>query len=162
MEYRVTIRYDIETTSKLARRAYWRTIGRLVLPLCVISGLAFAWSAAPERGGWFAGVMGATFALCVMVLVASYQIGVAGHVQLVRKMTTPEAEFGFGGDAFAVTYGLSHGQIPWSQVTKLWRYPEGWLLFVDNYFYTLPLADLGTDVQDYILNRVRAAGAKIA
>ena len=84
MEHQVVVRYTVETTALLARRAYWRMFGWKALAACVLLALLFAWSAAPERGGWFAGVMGALFVVGVMVLIATYQSGVAGRVHHVR------------------------------------------------------------------------------
>ena len=162
MEYQVTVRYTTETVTLLARRAYWRMFGWKALAACALLGLLFAWSATPERGGWFAGVAGALFAVSVMVLVATYMSGVGGRVQLVRKMATPEGEFGFGADAFSIAAAGTQVRLPWTEVGNVWRYPEGWLLFVRNSYYMFPLHGVSTDIQDYILNRVRAAGGKIA
>lgn len=67
------MRYTLETTALLARRAYWRMFGWKALTACAVLGLLIAWSAAPERGGWFAGVMGALFVIGMMVLLATYQ-----------------------------------------------------------------------------------------
>ena len=161
MNHTVTVRYTVDTIAPLARRAYWRMFGRVAVLLCIASAALFAWSAAPSRGGWFAGATGALFVVCIVVTLVGYQIAVLGRVELVRKMSKPEATFDFGQDAFSVAYGPMRLELPWIQLTKVWRYREGWLLFVQNSFYTLPLDGVSAEAQQFILERVRSAGGAI-
>jgi len=57
---------------------------------------------------------------------------------------------------------VGDGTMRWSAISEIWRFRDFWLLsFSKSQFITLPLADLTPDMQACILQKARAAGAKV-
>jgi hypothetical protein len=62
--------------------------------------------------------------------------------------------------SFSSAAGTS--SIPWASVREIWQFQTFWLLlFSKAHFSTLPLADVSPELQEFILERVRATGGKI-
>jgi hypothetical protein len=74
----------------------------------------------------------------------------------------PRAELTATASTLSFSSAAGTASMPWSSVCEVWRFPTFWLLlFSKAHFVTLPLADVSPELQEFILERVRATGGKI-
>jgi hypothetical protein len=68
----------------------------------------------------------------------------------------PRVEWTFSDTTFGSISKLGTVELPWSAVKKVWLFPEVWLLFFDDGGYsTLPTKQLGPQLQEFILQRLK-------
>ncbi len=162
MSFEVRVRYSEEILRRASRRFLWRYMGRdavlgpagFVLALVLWFGLGVReWYVVALGGG---GVLLGGMALLAGALFRSRAVA------RFRQMTDPTVVWHFSDEGLATESELGRVEAPWSAVTKLWRFPEAWLLFFGAGGYsTLPADDLGADVRAFIEARVRDAGGQV-
>ena len=156
----------LEYTEPLVREAvvaFWRRslgVGFFVclgFLLCVF--LFMVWEG--DRS-WGVGALGAFLVLGVGFIVFLYFVHLRNGLAKLRSMGEPTATLSLEDESFTITSGLGSTSLKWSVVTELWRFPSFWLLLFSNaQFITVPLASVPAEAQEFMMNRVRAAGGKI-
>jgi hypothetical protein len=82
--------------------------------------------------------------------------------KLARKMSDTNIYMAFGRDYFKFQSELAHSEISWKLFYKLQTGPDIWLLFPNPMtFYMLPTEVLSTELQGFILERLRENGIAI-
>lgn len=133
----------------------------VVALLLVLLGLSFR--LADGDRSWLVGLLAAGLSLGVFFAVALYVVHYQGSLARFRRMRVPEATLEGGEDRLTVRSDVGGSDVGWSAITEVWTFPDVWLLFLSRaQFITLGTADLDPAARDYILERVRAHGGKIA
>jgi hypothetical protein len=77
-------------------------------------------------------------------------------------MSDPSAIFTFTDAGVSAKTDLGSSELNWRCITKVWMFPEAWLLFVDKGLYiTVPTAGLPDQARELIRNKVGACGGKV-
>jgi hypothetical protein len=162
MPQTVTLEYS-EPLLRKAVFAFWcRTVGvgffiALAMTLC-----SFAYLVWVGERSWFVGALGAVLIFGMGFAFMVYFVHMRNTLAKFRGMDASMATLALEDASFTMSSGLGTTSLPWSTVTELWRYPSFWLLlFSKGQFVTLPLASVPVQAQDFILNRVSAAGGKV-
>lgn len=162
MTYRVETEYS-EELIRLAARYFLR---RFLLPEVVIGGVmvfaaavALMADATPVWLSWTAGGLGFML-IAISAFVASRSVRAAR--EKFAMMGNGRAVWTFSETTLGTKSELGMAEIPWRLVTKVWCFPEVWLLFFGTAGYsTLPTAALSPELQAFILSQVRAGGGKV-
>jgi hypothetical protein len=78
-------------------------------------------------------------------------------------MPSRRANFIFDENGFSVESEAGSGGIKWTTISEIRRMKDVWLLFQNRYTYnTLPLENVGENVREFILSKVKEAGGKIS
>jgi hypothetical protein len=149
---------------KRAIRSFWmRTMGyREFIGTVVIIAL-LVWRITEGDRSWFVGALASMVAFSIVMPVAIYVSHYRSTMGRFRKMREPIAEFVAEEDSLALASDLGTTTLKWSAVTEVWRFESLWLLMLSkSQFVTLPLEGIPESMQTFILDRVKAAGGKIA
>ena len=77
-------------------------------------------------------------------------------------MAEPTVNFGLSDAGILVRSDLGGGDISWRAITKVWVFPEVWLIFVAKGSYiTIPTESLTEEARNFIHNKVQEYGGKI-
>jgi hypothetical protein len=144
--------------------AFWRRVtGWRYFFAIILVLVSFIYSVASGDRSWWVGVSASILCLAVAFAVALYVVHYRGSITRFRRMQSPQATFEAGNDRFRVTSDVGSSELSWSTIIEVWQFPEFWLLFLSRaQFITLPLADLDSEAQEFILSQAKAHGAKIA
>lgn len=153
-------------TEALLRRAvfaFWlRTVGIGFLVALALLACSLAFLLWRGDRSWFVGALGAFLVFGLGFAALVHRVHLHQSLAKFRAMATPQAELVLDETSFTMTSNLGSSTLHWPAVTEVWRYPTFWLLlFSKAQFVTLPLADVPSDAQALILNRVAAAGGKV-
>jgi YcxB-like protein len=153
-------------TEPLVRRAVkafwlrdtgWHGFAALLLGLVLL-----VYSVAAGDRSWLVGVFGSVLAMGVLFSALRYLGHYRASVGRFRSMHSPEATLEVGDEKFRITSDVGSSEMRWDTVTKIWRFPEFWLMFFSRaQFVTLPLADLDGEAREVILGRVKSHGGKV-
>lgn len=162
MPHEVILRYDEHLLRQAVLRFWWRLIGvRFVIALVAMAA-GLAWLVAHGDRSWFVGVLATVLALAVAFVVIIYFVHYRSAMRRFKNLGEPEATLTVSETSFTMSSGAGSGTFPWSAVTELWQFPAFWLMFFSpGQFVTLPLADFTPEAQAFVLERLKAAGAKI-
>ncbi|MFO1413898.1 MAG: YcxB family protein [Burkholderiales bacterium] len=144
--------------------AFWRrSIGAGFAVALVVMTACLAFLLATGDRSWLVGALGTVLALALVFVVALYVVQYRGTMRRFRAMGRPTAVFRADDASFSIASDVGTGTYPWSVVRELWRFRDVWLLlYSPAQFSTLPVACLPSDLQAYVVQRVRAAGGKVA
>ena len=150
----------------LIRQAVWGFWRRVVgLRFALAFGLATVGLASLLLAGdrsWLVGVIATTLVFGILFLFALFFVHYRNSVHRFRALGNARAELTATVSTLSFSSAAGTSSIPWSSVCEVWRFPTFWLLlFSKAQFATLPLADISPELQEFILERVRAAGGKI-
>jgi hypothetical protein len=162
-EKSVTLRYS-EQLVRAAVKAFWfRSTGwSYFVALAVVMGALLYLLVVGSRS-WVVGALGMLVALGAVMAVVLYIVQYRGALLRLRRMRTPEAVLHAGQDCFKIVSDIGASELSWRAVREIWRCPDFWLLFISRaQFITLPIAALDSETQQFILERVKAHGGKIA
>lgn len=163
MKTAITLRYSEKLIRSAVRAFWWRStgwsyIGSLVLVLVVV-----AYDVSAGDRSWVVGVLGCLLVMAVIVSVALYAVHYRGSLGRLRRMSVPQAVFEPAEETFKISSDVGMVELPWGAVKEVWRFPAFWLLFTSRaQFITLPLEDLDSEVQQFVLDNIRTHGGKIA
>lgn len=162
MPHHATLTYSRELMHRSVRAFWWRATGwRMRLGVAVLGGLFVATWLGGDRT-WAVGALGLGFVVSVGVLVMVYVVHRGNGLAKLRDMGAPTAAFSADEAGMRFVSGAGDSRLPWSMVQELWQFDGVWLLlFSKAQFVTLPLADLSPQMQDFVLQQARAAGAKV-
>jgi len=158
----VTLRYSEPLVRRAVAAFWWRTVGAgLALAFLLVAGcLAYLLSVGDRS--WLVGAIGTVFVLALTFVVALYFVHLRSSLERFRRMKVKEARLVADSDKLSLTSDVGASELSWSAVGQVWRFEKFWLLFFSRaQFVTLPVADLGRDTQDFILERVRSNGGKV-
>ena len=163
MQHRATLRYT-EQLVALAVRLYWRRTVGLGLLVAVVLMIAFLiWLLIEGDRSWVVGLVAAVVLLGVLMPVAVYVVHYRNSMGKFREMSQPVAELMADENGITISSDRGSSSLKWESVKEVWRFEALWLLlFSKAQFVTLPLADLPSPMQEFILERVKTSGGKIA
>jgi hypothetical protein len=142
---------------------WWRVVGWRYLIAELVVAASFVSLIISGDRSWLVGLIGAALVFGTLFPGALYLVHYRGSLGRLRRMRSPEATFEPGADGFRVASDAGLAEIPWAQVTELWRFPEFWLvLFSPAQFMTLPTADLDEGVRSLLVESVKSHGGRIA
>ena len=163
MSHHATLHYS-EALLRQAVRAFWlRLTGFGFLAAMLVLAAAVVALLVQGNTSWLTGTLATVFAIGVVVSVALYTIPARDSLRKFREMESPVATFVADESTFTFSSDLGNATLKWSAVTEVWRFKVFWLLSLSkSQFITLPLADVPPEMQAYLLERIQAAGGKVA
>lgn len=162
MSHQATLHYS-EALLRRAVRAFWlRLTGWSFLAAMLVIAGAVAALLIQGNTSWVTGTLATVFVIGAVVAVSLYTIPARESLRKFREMESPVASFVAEESTFSFSSELGNSSLTWSAVTEIWRFKEFWLLSLSkSQFITLPLADLPSDMQAFVLEHIRAAGGKV-
>lgn len=159
----ITLKYS-EQFIKDAVLSYWRrTVGPLFPIVSFLLAALVVYRAINGDRSWYIGVLGAVVIISAAVMVASYFVHLNRSLARLRRMTIPEATLELGEERFRVVSDVGASEIQWSLIKQVWRFEHAWLfLFSGNEFMTLPIDGMSEQSKEFITERAKTNGAKIA
>jgi len=163
MSHEATLIYT-EPLLRTAVFVFWRrSIGVGFVAALLVVALCLGFLLARGDTSWVVGVLASVLFLGMVFVAALYLIHYRTSLRKFRAMGAPQAIFRAEESSFTIVSGIGTVTYQWSAITELWQFPQVWLLlFSPAQFSTLPLACLPPEMQAYVLQRVRAAGGKVA
>lgn len=142
---------------------WWRTVGwQFVLAFFLVAG-GLGYMLLKGDRSWLIGVLGVVLVLSFAFVVALYLVHLRSSLERFQRMKVKEATLDADSDKVVMTSDVGAFELHWSAVRDVWRFERFWLLFVSRaQFVTLPVADLPSDAQEFIMERVRNHGGKVA
>ena len=156
-----------EYTESLVKRATMRYWSRLIgwhgfAAIALVSGLVIFFLVTADYS-WHLAVMSTLLFLAVVSAASVYLVQRHRALSTLRRMPEPKATIGFTDAGVSTRSGLGGGHIAWAVVTRVWTFPEVWLLFVAKGIYiTIPVISLSDDIQEFVKKKVREHGGRIA
>jgi hypothetical protein len=159
----ITLHYSEPLVRRAVRAFWWRTLGwRFPIAILLVLFSLISLVASGDRS-WFVGAIGAVLALGLAFGASLYVVHYRGSVGRFRRMSTPEATFEPEVDRFRLVSDAGLAECPWKHVKEVWRFPEFWLVFLaPGQFITLPTADLDGAAREFVIDRIKAHGGRIA
>lgn len=106
----------------------------------------------------FSGVLG----LAIFVGSSVYFVYRNRALATFRRMEKPEAIIGLDPEGISTRSDLGGGDLKWRAITKVWVFPEVWLLFVSKGMYiTIPTDSMTPDAQSFIREKVEEHGGRV-
>lgn len=162
MDYHITVTYNEQLINEAAKRFWMRLVGRKfllgVLIFLVACGLWFL-----DSKTWYTATLVALALIFLFIAVATFFVNRRRSLSIFREMESPTASWRFTEENIAVESDVAKAEYKWNIVKKLWRFDDVWLLLYANQTYsTLPIADVPEEVKDFIVRKVRSTGGKIS
>ena len=163
MQHRATLNYTERLVEKAVRLFWLRTVGYGELVAVVVMTGVLVWRLMEGDGSWFVGVLATLVFLSIAIPLAIYFGHYRNSLGKFREMKQPIAEFVVDEDALTMSSDLGATTLKWGAVTEVWRFESLWLLlFSKSQFVTIPLDGVPESMREFILERVRASGGKVA
>lgn len=162
MPFKTTLIYSESLIKKAVLSFWWRTVGVkfLIALALIIFGLASGYRAGNQS--WVMGVLVSVLFFGVAIIVALYVVHYKGAIKRFKAMGEPTATLTITSETCTFVSGAGAATLPWSAITEVWQFSDYWLLFYSKaQFSILPLANLSSDIQDFIVQHVNDAGGKI-
>jgi hypothetical protein len=143
--------------------AYWRrTVGAFFVPFLFAMTAWFVALVLEHDLSWQTGVFGTILGLGFVMSASVYVIHYRNSLAKFRELKDAEANFQADEQSFSVESNIGKSTLHWTSVKEVWKFQDVWLLlFSKAHFSTLPVANLYPDLQQLIIDSVRAAGGKI-
>jgi hypothetical protein len=153
-------------TEPLVRRAVRRFSVRVVgwiYPLALVLMLAsILMDLLRGDHSWWVGVMGAVLAMAVVFPIFLYRNQLSAALFKFRALKGEPVVFQVSESSFAIRSAAGSAELPWHAITEVWRYDDCWLLlFSKAHFMTFPLANVTSEMQSFVLERIREKGGKL-
>jgi YcxB-like protein len=162
MSHEVILHYDEHLLRQAVLRFWWRIIGVRFIIALIVMGACLAWLVSHGDRSWFVGVVATVLALAVAFIVAIYFVHYRSAMRRFKNMGEPEGTLTVSETSLTLSSGAGSSTFVWSAVTELWQFPAFWLMFFSkSQFITLPLADFTPEAKAFVLERLKASGAKI-
>jgi hypothetical protein len=159
----VTLTYSEKFIKEAVRSYWWKTVGPLFPLVSLLLAAFVVYRAINGDRSWFIGVLGAVVIIGVVMMIASYFVHLNRSLARLRRMKTPEATLELGKERFRVVSDVGASEIQWSLIKQLWRFKHAWLLlFSGSEFMTLPIDGLSEQIKEFITERAKENGVKIA
>jgi hypothetical protein len=163
MQHRTTLRYTKPLVTRAVHHYWQRTVG-IGFPFVLAMLNAFLiWRFYTGNRTWFDGLVAGVVMLGVLIPAGVFIVHYRNSMQKFRQFSHPVAELVADQDTLTISSDRGSSTMNWDVVTEVWGFQTLWLLlFSKSQFVTLPLADVPRPMQAFILERVKAAGGKIA
>ena len=163
MSHEATLIYS-EALLRQAVFAFWRrSVGVGFLAALLVAVLGLVVLVAQGMASWLVGTIAAVLVLGITFAAVVYVVHYRNSLRKFRQMDKPQATFRADESSFTMSSDIGTTTLQWSAVKELWQFPSVWLLLYSKaQFSTLPLACLSPETQAFVLQRVRAAGGKVA
>ena len=163
MSHEATLIYS-ESLLRQAVFAFWRrSVGVGFFIALLVAALGLGVLVAQGQASWIVAVLAALLVLGIAYATAVYLVHYRNSLRKFREMDKPRATFCADESSFTMSSDIGTTTLQWSVVKELWQFPTVWLLLYSKaQFSTLPLACLSPETQAFILQRVQAAGGKVA
>lgn len=163
MSHEATLTFT-EPLLRKAVFAFWRrSVGVGFIFALMLLAACLGLLLAQGDSSWVVGALAAVLFFGVAFAGAIYFVQYRASLRKFRAMGSPQATFRASESSFTIISGIGTVTYEWSVVKQLWRFPEVWLLlYSPAQFSTLPVACLPPEIQSFIVQRVQAAGGKIA
>lgn len=158
-----TLRYSQALVLRAVAAFWWRTVGwKFVLALVAVA-VCLGYMLAVGDRSWFVGWIGAVLVMGLAFPALLYLVHLRGALGRFHRMRQKEATLQADSQRLTLASDAGASQVLWSAITEIWRFDEFWLLFFTRaQFVTLPLVDLDAGLQDFIVERVRSHGGRVA
>ena len=152
-----------EPVMRQAVFGFWRrTLGVSFPTAVLVLAVCLVWQIFQGERSWIVGALGTILAVGAAMMVAIYVVHYRSTMARFREMGKPEATFRADEATFTVSTGIETSTVQWRAVKEVWQFRDSWLLlFSKAQFITLPTACLPSEMQAFILDRVKAAGGKV-
>ena len=163
MSHEATLIYS-ESLLRQAVFAFWRrSVGVGFFVALLVAALGLGVLVAQGQASWIVAALAALLMLGIAYATAVYLVHYRNSLRKFHEMDKPRATFRADESSFTMSSDIGTTTLEWSTVKELWQFPTVWLLLYSKaQFSTLPLACLSPETQDFILQRVQAAGGKVA
>lgn len=162
MEQEIQIDYD-ESLIKKASFQYWKRkhgSDAVIAPLIFILVSYFFFI--EKYTNWYAGFFLALSLIYLTTVYAVLFVCRKRSLALFKSMGENTAKWKFTESNISCESGAGKAELNWSSIKQLWRLSEVWLLVYANETYsTLPIANLDSEVKDLIQQKVLEHGGKI-
>lgn len=163
MIYETTLDYD-QALIKRAVRSYWRRVAGwrtvLAMILCLTSLSIFL-----LRGqrSVFPMLVALAVLICLVFLAVLYLVRYQKSMARLRALGRPQSVLIVDDEGLTSRSTQGEMTVSWSAVAQVWKFPDYWLVFFSRAdFITIPLASVPAQMQVFIDERVRAAGASVS
>jgi hypothetical protein len=163
MQHRATLKYTEHLVARAVRSFWLRAVGYsgVVAALAILAFLA--WRITDGDRSWVVGVIAACALVSVVMPAALYVVQYRNSMSKLREMKQPIAELVANGDSLTLSSDLGSSTLKWGGVTEVWCFRDFWLLLISrSQFVTIPLDGMSEEVKSFVLEKVKAAGGKVA
>jgi hypothetical protein len=161
--FEVTILYSEDAMRVAARRFFLRFILRdlVIAAVIILFGLALTigWGV---KWHYAAGFCLVAFALVALVSLAGWRY-IRNSLARFRSLTNPTIGWHFSNEVIGAKSEQTSNEFKWNMVSKVWRFPEVWLLFFGGAGYSVsPVSGLTSEIKEFIVAQVQATGGNVA
>ena len=111
---------------------------------------------------WYVGAFGAVLVLAIFTGSSVYCVYRNRALATLRRMIEPTVTMDFSDAGISTQSDLGGGNLSWRAITKIWTFPEAWLVFTSEWHYfTIPTDALTDDIQQFINRKVLEHGGKV-
>ncbi len=112
---------------------------------------------------WLVGVNASALIIGIGFAVTLYLVHYRSSMAKFQGLSSGQATLAVTDGTLSLSSELGSSTLPWSAVKEVWQFEGVWLLlFSKAQFVTLPVPALSAEVQSFVLQKVRAAGGKVA
>ncbi|WP_088278541.1 YcxB family protein [Ideonella sp. A 288] len=162
MQRQFELRYD-RALVRAAVFAFWaRAIG-LMFPLATF-GLLLVVAFLVSRGdrSWTVGALATLVAVACLLIIAIFVVHYLNVLRKLQDLNGRGAMLTVAESAFTIQSAGGSATQPWASVREVWKFRHFWLLlFSRSHFITIPVHDLSPEIQEYMLNRLSDAKARV-
>jgi hypothetical protein len=163
MQHRATLMYTEKLVADAVRSFWLRAVGYGGAVAIVLMLAFLAWRIADGDSSWVVGVVALGLLISIAMPIALYVVHYRNSMGKLREMKQPVAELVADDEAITLSSDLGSSTLKWQGVTEVWRFRSFWLLLISkSQFVTIPLDGIPESMQSFVLDRVKAAGGKIA
>lgn len=153
-------------TDSLLRQAvlafWYRSIGiGFVVALGVVA-ICLSIVIAQGEAVWLVGALASVLVLGTVFAAALYVVHYRNSLRKFREMGNAQATFRADESSFTLSSPIGTATLQWTAVRELWQFRSVWLLLYSKaQFSTLPLACMSSEMQAFVVQRVRSTGGKV-
>jgi hypothetical protein len=159
----IQARYTESLICRVAMRFWVRYIAwhRLALMAIMVACLVYLLMIGDDS--WCVPIFGTVLVFGIATGCAIYFVNRHRSLATLRRMAEPVVTFDFSDTGISIRSDLGGGDVSWRAITKVWKFPEAWLLFVaKGSYFTIPTESLTDEVRQFIKQKIKEHGAKIA
>lgn len=163
MPHTATLKYDPSLIREAAVCFWRRTVDyKFFLAFLVVAASLVVLLLQGDRS-WVIGVLASVLALGAGFSAAIFFVHYHNAMRKYRGLESGQVVITASETTLSLSSSLGTASLPWSAVTEVWRSERVWLLlFSKAQFSTLPVSSMSPELQSFIIERVKAAGGKVA
>jgi ABC-type Co2+ transport system permease subunit len=158
-----TLKYDERLVNR-AVRSYWRrSLGLSVLVGVPLICIVLAIQVASGDRSWYMGLLAGAAILGVGMPILVYWVHYRNSMAKLRDMKQPVATLIADEESFTLASDHGSSTLKWEAIKEIWGFEGFWLLlFSKAHFATIPLEGLSQEMREYILEKVKRGGGRVA